>query len=410
MPEKKFSFTDDKIQKLSPDSGKRYQVWDSRQPGLAILVTSNGSKSFKFRSWDSVRQKSGTLTIGTYPKISIAAARKIAAEHARNLAAGEDIWSQPQSQRSEPTLDQAFNTWLNNKAARGCSSWTMDKQRYDKHIKPRFGAKKVSDITSKQIQDWFLEFPKKTGLSTTSANRILIIIRTIYNQELRSYPNPCSGIRLYREESRERFLRPSELPSFFESLNKEQTPDYLRDFIYLALYTGARKSNLLAMRWSDIDFDLGQWVIPAAESKNRSKMALPLIAAALDILARRWKSNQKVMRPSVFVFPALNHKNTTGHMTDVRDAWSTLLNDAGIKDFRLHDLRRSLGSWQTITGASTAIVGKSLGHRSMQATQVYSRMHLTPVRESIEKAIAAMEIARDAPAKITSIQRLITDE
>lgn len=71
-------------------------------------------------------------------------------------------------------------------------------------------------------------------------------------------------------------------------------------------------------------------------------------------------------------------------MTDVRDAWATLLKRAGVADFRLHDLRRTLGSWQTITGASTAVVGKSLGHRSTQATAVYSRMHLGPVREHRE--------------------------
>lgn len=56
----------------------------------------------------------------------------------------------------------------------------------------------------------------------------------------------------------------------------------------------------------------------------------------------------------------------------------------------LHDLRRTLGSWQAKTGASLAIIGKSLNHKSMQATAIYARLHPDPVRESVERATAAM--------------------
>ena len=87
-------------------------------------------------------------------------------------------------------------------------------------------------------------------------------------------------------------------------------------------------------------------------------------------------------------------------MNDIRDSWGALLQRAGVTDFRLHDLRRSLGSWQTITGASTAVVGKSLGHKSTQATQVYARMHLDPIRQSVQKAVDAMQAARMAPSKV----------
>ncbi|MCA3269505.1 MAG: recombinase XerD, partial [Thalassospira sp.] len=63
------------------------------------------------------------------------------------------------------------------------------------------------------------------------------------------------------------------------------------------------------------------------------------------------------------------------------------------KDLRIHDLRRSLGSWQASTGASGYIIGKSLGHKSQQATQIYARLNLDPVRESVERATQAMMTA-----------------
>ena len=406
MTEKKITFSDFHLTKIRNDTGKRVIFFDTKQPGLALRVTPTGARTFCFMAWDTTRGRSVDVTIGKYPKVSLADGRRLAQELAKRLAMGEDIVGQSQAERTEPTLDEAFDRWVIKKAARGRTSWTVDKLRYDKHVKPRFGSRKVGDITTRQIENWFLDLPKTSGLSTTSANRCLVVIRTVFNQELRTYPNPCNGVHLNREESRERFLRPAELPAFFAALESEQTSAHLRDFIHLALYTGARKSNLLAMRWSDIDFDLGHWAIPAADSKNRTSMTLPLIPAAIEILERRWVENQNRKQSSLFVFPAINPQGKTTHMTDIRDGWTSLLKRAGIENFRLHDLRRSLGSWQTITGASTAIVGRSLGHKSTQATAVYARMHLDPVRESVGRAVEAMRAAAAAPPKVKRFSKV----
>lgn len=69
------------------------------------------------------------------------------------------------------------------------------------------------------------------------------------------------------------------------------------------------------------------------------------------------------------------------------------MGDVRIPDLRIHDLRRTLGSWQAITGASLPIIGKSLNHKSQQATAIYARLDLDPVRMSVEKATAAMLVA-----------------
>lgn len=63
---------------------------------------------------------------------------------------------------------------------------------------------------------------------------------------------------------------------------------------------------------------------------------------------------------------------------------------SGLLDIRIHDLRRTLGSWQAATGATTAIIGKSLGHKSQKATAIYARLDIDPIRGSIEKATDAM--------------------
>ena len=56
----------------------------------------------------------------------------------------------------------------------------------------------------------------------------------------------------------------------------------------------------------------------------------------------------------------------------------------------LHDLRRTLGSWQARTDASLAVIGKSLNHKSLQATAIYARLDLDPVRQSVNTATSAM--------------------
>jgi integrase len=79
---------------------------------------------------------------------------------------------------------------------------------------------------------------------------------------------------------------------------------------------------------------------------------------------------------------------------------------AGIVGLRIHDLRRTLGSWQAITGASLAIIGKSLGHKSVDATLIYARLSADPVRESVERATAAMIAAGCASTNIENINFL----
>jgi len=67
------------------------------------------------------------------------------------------------------------------------------------------------------------------------------------------------------------------------------------------------------------------------------------------------------------------------------------LQRADIKDLRLHDLRRTLGSYQAITGASSLIIGKSLGHKNHQSTAIYARLSINPIKESVEKATQTMQ-------------------
>ena len=89
-------------------------------------------------------------------------------------------------------------------------------------------------------------------------------------------------------------------------------------------------------------------------------------------------------------------KSKSGHLEDPKRPWRELLHRAGIENTCLHDLRRTMGSYKAISGTSLHIIGKSLGHKSTSATQVYARLTADPIRESMQKAIDRMvELAKN---------------
>jgi integrase len=134
------------------------------------------------------------------------------------------------------------------------------------------------------------------------------------------------------------------------------------------------------MRWRDINFAAATWRIE--QTKNGDPQTVHLPKQAMAILTAR-----KLVSESPWVFEG---PGKSGHLADPKKAWQRILAEAGIENLRIHDLRRTLGSYQAATGANGYIIGKSLGHRSQQSTAIYARLNLDPVRESVNKATDAM--------------------
>ena len=120
-------------------------------------------------------------------------------------------------------------------------------------------------------------------------------------------------------------------------------------------------------------------------------MTVVLCPEAVAILERR---RQAIVNP--YVFPG---RGKTGHLMEPKLAWERLLARAGIADLRIHDLRRTLGSWQAAAGSSLQVIGKSLGHARPETTAIYARLQLEPVRQSVNAAAAAIAAAGKAEVK-----------
>jgi len=196
------------------------------------------------------------------------------------------------------------------------------------------------------------------------------LLRALFNKakSWRLYQglNPAIGITPFEERSRERVLQADEFEGFFAALENEE--ETFRDFVMLTLLTGARKSNVLSMRWENLNLKSGSWTIPAEQSKNSQSQFIVLTEAEMEILKRREQSDFK---HDTFVFPS---NSKPGHLTDVKHSWASFLKRADINGLHIHDLRRSLASWMASTGANVAVIRSALHHKDMKTTlTVYAR-------------------------------------
>ncbi|MDF3048259.1 MAG: site-specific integrase [Candidatus Midichloriaceae bacterium] len=377
------NFTKGSISSLPvPEKGRSYYK-DTKEKGLSLYITSTGLVTFFIRK--RVHGKDERIILGNFPEMSVENARKNALKAKALVAEGENPNEEKKRVKLEITFAEMFNQFMERYSKPFKRSWKYDEREVNKFLSHWF-LRKASQISKQEIQRLHEQICTQNGLY--QANRILERIKAIYNKSIEwgwEGINPANGIKKFKEKSRDRFLQADELPKFFRSLAAEENA-IARDYVLLSLLTGARKGNVLSMRWNEISFENKTWRIP--ETKNGDSLTIPLMGEAMEILKNRRNENKaSSFKDSEFVFPGIGKD---GHLADPKKAWRRILKRAGIKDARIHDLRRTLGSWQAATGATTAIIGKSLGHKSQQATAIYERLNIDPIRGSMEKATSAM--------------------
>jgi len=403
MATKTLNFTKKALEAIEPPPKGRDTYRDRENKYLHLRVGTSGTKAFYLIRW--AEGKAVFSRLGVFPEMPVAEARRQCAEEGVSLAKGES----PKAVKSEAlTFADLFTNYMQGHAKPHKRTWPEDQRKYDTILGPRWGEKLVPSITTDTANRLHKELGKERG--EYLANRTLELLRSVFNYGMNTQKlaeNPCIRVKRFPERSRDRFLSAEELKSFFAALEAEPQADW-RDFFGLALWTGARRGNVQAMEWDHIDFQEKSWRIPGEQFKNGDPFTVVLEDPALEILKRRKLAARAA---SQYVFPA---DGKTGHIVEPRKAWARILARAGgkladvkVREYvdtkgrkqskttihtrvRIHDLRRTLGSWQAATGTSLQMIGKTLGHKSTTATQIYAHMNLDPVRASVKIAQAAM--------------------
>ena len=417
-PGDRFAFTKASLDALQAPKSDRITYHDTKQPGLQLRVSNTGVKTFSVLRRPHGRRPE-RFTIGRWPDLALDGphgARAKAAHVIAQLASAESPAEARRKIKGELTLGELFDQYMKDRQRAGRrrigdvrATWELyigalpagARKKHGQERKKPVGAadwsrRRLSEITKSQIST--LHSRIVDSGKPFAANRVHELLRAMFNFAIRQElidANPADGITPAAERPRSRFLGKDELPQFIEALKVQEQP--WRDFFTVLLYLGYRRSAVAAMRWRDADLEAGTWSVPGERAKNGDPIVLPITGPALETLKRRHRARES----AEWVFPG---GSTAGHITQPKEAWKRLLKRAGISDLRIHDLRRTLGSWLAMSNVSLPAIGRILGHKDQRSTAVYA--HLQTEAAAIHLAVAhkAMKAALTNP-KVVPLRR-----
>ena len=243
-----------------------------------------------------------------------------------------------------------------------------------------FGSKYLTDITRSDINSGVCELSMK--LSNATVNRYRSVVSVVFSyacRHLELNDNPVRYIPSKPENNaRNRYLSADEKTRLFEA-SKQCSWDKLYLLILLALSTGARRGELINLKWADIDFD--RQTAYVSTSKNGQPRVLPLTDAVVDELSKFVQSdsslifNSEIKKDKPFCFVK---------------QWKNALNLAEIEDFRFHDLRHTTASYLAQNGASLLEIADVLGHKQIQVTKRYSHLCIDHKTKLINRVLGGI--------------------
>jgi integrase len=344
--------------------------------GFGARITARGHVAFvlNYRAAGIERR----LTIGSYPTWAVARARKRARELRLRIDQGEDPLAERQAERTAPTMRDLAQRYREEYAPRKRSR-RDDYQMLDKWVLPALGEKRVADVRYADIVSLHAKITKAG--SPIRANRCAALLSKMFALSIRWQwrdDNPARAIERNPENPRNRYLTGDELERLVAALSaypNQQATSAVR----LLLLTGSRRMEVLSARWTEFDFEKGNWRKPSAHTKTKRDHVVPLSAPALQLLA-------SMPRTGPYVFPGRGED----HLRDIKTPWAQLCKAANIEGLRLHDLRHSFASILVSSGASLPLIGALLGHVQPGTTQRYSHLFDEAQRAATERVAAVI--------------------
>lgn len=250
-------------------------------------------------------------------------------------------------------------------------------------LNKEFGRILLCEMTEDKIKDYRLE--RARTYSNVASNRTLFILEQILKKGVDlgglKY-NPAESIKYLSEKKhkRNRFLMPNELDELIKAAKEGRAKYYLPALICLGAEHGASKQECLSLKWSDIDFNYHQTgMIRFFRTKNqheRTEFLMPrtkkeLMAWRDHLEKKRKKFGLPGLSPDDHVFCRIDGQP----IESFKKGFAKACEDAGIRDFRFHDLRHTFCSNLVLSGADLKDAKEMIGHADIGMTDRYS--HLT---------------------------------
>lgn len=372
--------TDALVQRLTSAANTQRDYFDALVPGLVLRV---GQRTKTWAVRGDLAGKRRRFNIGVYPTTRVYEAREKALEFLRKIGAGIDPTAD-QIPTGEATFQSVLDSFearaLPKMGARTRDEW---KRLLKTEVRPRLETVDLTDTRAarKRLR---LALEEIAGERPVLANRVhtlvVRVIRWAVEQDIlppervavvTNLPKPT------KEESRDRVLNATELRSFLEALREE--PAALSTYWRLLLLTGQRRSEVLAMRFDEVDLEAATWTLTVKGSKPHllplSKQAVELVKAARTLQGGPYViEGESIDRP----------------LANVQRSAQRIRTRARLLDFRGHDLRRTVASGMGTMGIDPAIVSRVLGHATLgpgvaPVTKVYLRAsYLEGMRQALQ--------------------------
>jgi integrase len=409
-----------------PPTGTRYVVRDTTLAGFSVVVGSSGTKSFMIDFRVSRDRTKRRMALGRFPTVLPDAARRQAAvvkadatlrgtdaakERRARAVTEQQARAATRARRrvdqtaASKTMQELSVRFLEDAALRvRASTLALYSSLLKIHILPTLGGRRVADISTARLTTLHASM----AATPTTANQSVRLLSTMFNfaERLGEVPrgsNPATHVVRFRESLKERYLQPSEVAAILAALDRAETvglspaPWQQRPIsaltqkhappptcgkknrargeaipahplavaaLRLLILTGARKQEILTLRWTDVDLSRGMLML--SDSKTGSSVR-PLSPLARDILRAL---HTDAYSPFVFASRA----DPARPIRDVTHLWDAVRHATGLVSVRLHDLRHTAASLMLQHGASLAEVGRAIGHTSARTTSRYAHI------------------------------------
>ncbi|UWQ11027.1 tyrosine-type recombinase/integrase [Aliiroseovarius crassostreae] len=363
---------------------------DTLLTGFGLRV---GANSKSFYAEGQVNRRTRRVTIGRADVFAPEIARKKALVILGEMAEGRDPNAEKRKEKQERvTLEMAFNRFFearNTLSPHTISNYRRSEQLYLK----QWHKKEMKEITRQMVLKKHQNIGKKHG--KTTANNVMRHFRSVYNfisATLDDFPpNPVQILTQarawFKERRRQTVVTAVDLPAWWKAVMAE--PDYSRDFLLTALFTGMRRSEVMQLRWENVDLSAKTLHLPT--TKNGDPLTLPLSEFLADLLTQRRETN----RNSPWVFPG---PGRTGHLVETKKFLLRVSAGSGVS-FTLHDLRRTFITIAESLDVPYYALKRLLNHRTNgDVTGGYIVVNAERLREPVElvaKRILELKEPRD---------------
>lgn len=380
------------VRKCTCPAGRRkVDYFDLRAPGLLIETRASGGKTFYQRYRDR-RGRERQFKIGPAGVITLQQARR----KGRQVLAQALLGTDPQDERQELRTIPNLNDFVQDKyvpfVMNSKRSWRTDETILRIHVLPALGKRHLDEISNRDIAE-LLKRLRQDGYSTGTTNRVLILLRFIFNLAKKwgvpgATENPATGLKTAPDVCRERFLSADEARRLLAALDTDEN-QVAAKAIKLLLLTGGRRNEITRAKWDYVDWGRRTLLVPIAKSGKSRVISLSAAALALLRSIERLPANP-------FIFPS----PTTGRpCPSLHFPWLRIRRTSGLLDIRLHDLRHSFASFLVNEGVSLYVVQGLLGHTQPRMTQRYAHLQQKTLHDAVEMMPSALARAGGSEAR-----------